>query len=186
MTSHLMAWRRLDLPGRDVCVMDLARGGLRLWGVAALAWKGKSCALRYSVECDRAGRTRRADVGGFFGSRRISFEIEADLNRRWKLNGRRWPHVEGCEDIDLSFTPATNTLPIRRLALRVGSSAPVRAAWLRFPGFAFRPLNQVYRRLGRQTYEYRSDTFRARLRVDSAGLVTRYGGVWAAVPSASL
>jgi hypothetical protein len=36
--------------------------------------------------------------------------------------------VRGCDDIDLAVTPATNTLPIRRLNLQVGGSESVIAA----------------------------------------------------------
>src|SRR5712664_99467 len=43
------------------------------------------------------------------------------------------PHSANVCDIDLAVTPATNTLPIRRLNLEVGQSQEVTAAWLKFP-----------------------------------------------------
>ena len=49
--------------------------------------------------------------------------------------------------MDLSATPSTNTLPIRRLALDVGASREVRAAWIRFPSCEIAPLPQRYTRL---------------------------------------
>ena len=81
-------------------------------------------------------------------------------------------------DVDLNFSPSTNLLPIRRLALEVGSEAAVRAAWLRFPGFALEPLEQVYRRaaVGLYRYESAGGQFRADLEVDESGFVTRYPG----------
>src|SRR3569623_592176 len=40
----------------------------------------------------------------------------------WSSDGRPLDHLAGCEDIDLSGSPFTNTLPIRRLAWEIGQS----------------------------------------------------------------
>jgi hypothetical protein len=84
--------------------------------------------------------------------------------------------------VDLGFTPSTNTLPIRRLTLAVGASAPVRAAWLRFPELTLESLEQVYLRTAERTYRYESagGQFVAVLEVGAAGLVSRYGDYWRA------
>src|SRR5690606_5431759 len=98
----------------------------------------------------------------------------------WSLNGEPCPSVAGCIDIDLGFTPATNLLPIRRLALAVGQQAEVRAAWLPFPALALEPLPQLYRRQAEHTYHYESNggSFVRTLEVDDVGLVVRYPGLW--------
>ena len=103
-----------------------------------------------------------------------------DAGGGWRLNGVECPDVAGCLDIDLSFSPATNTLPLRRLHLRIGQAEPVRAAWLRFPAPALEPLDQLYRRADATTYHYESagGAFTARLGVNAAGLVTHYSGLW--------
>jgi hypothetical protein len=107
--------------------------------------------------------------------------IQVDRGRRWSLNGRLAREVEGCDDVDLNFSPSTNALPIRRLRLKVGGEARVRSAWLRFPQFTLEPLDQVYRRVSATRYAYRSSTgFRATLDVNRFGLVTRYGSIWKA------
>ena len=67
--------------------------------------------------------------------------------KRWMVNGMDVAEVSGAEDIDLSFSPATNLLPIRRLALKVGDSATISAAWVRFPEFRLELLEQTYTRL---------------------------------------
>ena len=92
--------------------------------------------------------------------------------------------MAGCFDIDLAFSPSTNTLPIRRLSLATGASASVRAAWLTSPDFALQSLDQVYHRVDPATYRYKSGggAFRALLRVNPAGLVVSYPELWEAVP----
>jgi hypothetical protein len=88
--------------------------------------------------------------------------------------------VEGCVDVDLNFSPSTNTLPIRRLDLEVGQSVQLRAAWLRFPSFKIEPLEQSYTRVGANLYRYESagGRFVASVEVDAMRLVTEYGEIW--------
>ena len=86
----------------------------------------------------------------------------------------------GCLDLDLNFSPSTNLLPIRRLALALGQSAEVKAAWLRFPSFTLEPFEQIYRRIADSTYRYESagGRFVRDLPVNTAGFVTSYPDFW--------
>jgi hypothetical protein len=119
-------------------------------------------------------------VAGWLGSRRIRLDVLVTADRRWHLDGRPCAEVDGCADVDLAFTPATNLLPIRRLSLAPGEQAAARAAWLSFPGFALEPLDQVYRRTGATTYHYESGggAVATALDVDADGFVRRYAGRW--------
>jgi uncharacterized protein len=71
-------------------------------------------------------------------------------------------------------------LPIRRLQLPVGKKATVRAAWLRFPDFAFEVLEQTYNHVDSETYRYEafSGDFVKILTVNDVGLITRYPDLW--------
>ena len=88
------------------------------------------------------------------------------------MDGQPIPLVAGATDIDLTFSPATDTLPIRRLSLAVGDSADVLAAWFRFPELRLEPLRQRYTRLDPTTYRYESDPgFQTTLATEDLGLV---------------
>jgi uncharacterized protein len=86
--------------------------------------------------------------------------------------------LAGCIDVDLGLTPATNTLPIRRLQLEIGETATLMAAWVKFPSLDIVPLEQRYERLSEFSYRYSSTNFTALLEVDELGLVTHYEGGW--------
>lgn len=88
--------------------------------------------------------------------------------------------MTGCLDLDLNFSPSTNLLPIRRLALAPGQSAEVKAAWLRFPSFTLEPFEQVYRHTAASTYWYElaDGEFVRELTVNAAGFVTSYPDFW--------
>ena len=175
-------WRRLDAPGHDAARLELRSPSWRLHGTALFGHEGRACRLDYSVVCDSSWQTVSAHVSGWIDEEIVDVALTADAARRWWRNGVECPDVLGCVDVDLCFTPATNLLPIRRLGLTIGQTAPVRAAWLGFPGLALEPLDQTYRRTGLSTYRYESGggTFVADLDVDATGFVIRYPGLWEA------
>src|SRR4051794_5505651 len=210
--AETILWRRLDRPGHEAARLVFHAPFWQLTGTAVFAESGAPCRLEYQVTCDPSWRTRHAQLTGWFGSRRVVCTISADARHHWRpdgrrrsggagrggpgpalspaadarhhgrLDGRSCSDVAGCVDLDLSFSPATNLLPIRRLALPVGQAAPVRAAWLRFPEFRLEPLEQRYHRMDTERYRYESgagtETFRAELRVTPAGFVAEDAGLW--------
>jgi hypothetical protein len=173
-------WRRLDAPGHESARLVRRAAGWQLQGCAVFLQDGEPCRLEYAVACDAAWRTTSADVHGWMGARAIDLALAVDGAARWTRDGDPAPAVAGCLDVDLSFSPSTNLLPIRRLGLDVGQRAAVRAAWVRVPNWSLEVLPQVYTRTAERTYTYESDggRFRAELEVDEEGLVTRYPGLW--------
>ncbi len=173
-------WRRLDCPGHDAARIRRDAGYWTLDGCAVFLDPAGACRLDYIVLCDAAWHTVSARVEGWIGERAIETTIEVRDGGRWFLSGDECPAVAGCVDVDLSFSPSTNLLPIRRLALRDGASADVRAAWLHFPAFTLELLEQRYRRIDSATYRYESGRgeFCRTLRVNDAGFVVEYPGLW--------
>lgn len=178
--GRTVLWRHLDRPGHDAARLVFHEPFWQLGGMAVFLHEGEACRMEYAVVCDAAWQTRHAWVAGWLGSRRIRLDVLVTADRHWHLDGRPCAEVDGCADVDLAFTPATNLLPIRRLSLAPGEQAAARAAWLSFPGFALEPLDQVYRRIGTTSYHYESGggAFATELDVDPDGFVRRYAGRW--------
>lgn len=180
--SH-MRWRRVDEPGSEEAQIEQTSDGWCLTGQVDAQDSGVSATLRYRIDCDRDWRTRFAVIEGVSGGHRIHFDLEAH-DGLWTLDGRPLPALSGALDIDLGFTPATNTLPIRRLGLAVGETAAVTSAWLRFPELRLELLEQTYTREAERVYRYVADVdgapFSALLDTDSYGRVLRYGNLWEA------
>lgn len=182
--AHSILWKIHQFPGPGHEHTRIAPQGAfwRLSGTSLFLYEGKPSRLDYSVACGADWRTLGGQVSGWLGDRAVEVEYSVNSSRQWRLGGVEKPAVEGCLDVDLNFSPSTNLLPIRRLNLEIGQEAQVQAAWLRFPSFAFEPLEQVYRRLGPTTYHYESagGKFVAELEVDDSGFVTRYPELWEA------
>jgi GNAT superfamily N-acetyltransferase len=192
MSQSTILWRRLDLPGHDVARLGELAGGWQLEGFAAFASEAGPCALAYDLRLTARWRTRTARVRGWLGARSVDLRIGAGPGGTWKLAGVPQPSVTGAADLDLSFTPATNLIPIRRLGLEVGETGAARAAWLRLPELTLEPIEQTYERLTTGTYRYVSagGLFDRRLTVRPDGFVVDYPGQWRAeatvVPPADL
>jgi hypothetical protein len=184
--SATVLWRRLDLPGHDAARLDRVGEHWQLTGVAVFAHEGRPCRLGYTIRCDAEWRTERATIGGWIGGESVALDLARDHLQRWIVAGRIAPALSGCVDVDLGFSPSTNLLPIRRLGLAVGQTAPVRAAWVRFPERTVEVLEQEYRRTGPSTYHYASyharsgGAFTRELTVNAAGFVVDYPGLWVA------
>jgi hypothetical protein len=101
----------------------------------------------------------------------------------WSLNDRVMPGLEACVDLDLGFTPATNLLSLRRLALAEGKGADVPVAWLDVAADTLELLPQHYERRTATTYWYESPTagYTALLETTPDGFVSRYPSLWETV-----
>lgn len=180
MTTESIFWRAIYWPGHEACRLYRRDAEWHLEGAAVFLYEARICNLSYLIRCDASWRTRSAVVTGWFGDEEINLELSVDGHCRWEVNGVNKPTVDGCVDLDLNFSPATNLLPIRRLNLAVGQRAEAKAAWLRFPSFELEPMPQVYERLNEFTYRYssRGGNFVAELTVNRAGFVTLYPQLW--------
>ena len=140
----------------------------------------RGCHFQYEVVADAAFRTKTAAVVGYLGRKAIDLRIRSAGSGRWRVNGVRNADLDGCIDVDLSFTPATNLLALRRLGLKVGEHAKAPAVYLEFPSLRFTRLPQRYERLGRTTYAYEAPTvgYTGTLHVSSLGAVLRYPGLF--------
>ncbi len=182
-TAESILWQGFVLPGHEACRLRSQDSHWFLEGTAVFSHDQQPCRLTYQVICDNAWRTFSANTEGWLGTTNISILIKTDPDKSWWLNGVEQPDIKGCTDIDLNFSPSTNTLPIRRLNLAIGEAVEVRGAWLRFPSFKLELLTQLYRRLDETTYRYESGggQFVSELQVDKSGLVVEYPGIWRAV-----
>lgn len=180
MTYQTILWRRLDQPGHESARTWFQDSSWHLAGTAVFMYDQEPSLLAYHLVCDNDWHTRSAQITGWIGDGAVEFDVSVDAAQRWRLNGREIPAVEGCFDLDLNFSPSTNLLPIRRLALGIGQTAAVKAAWLHFPGFTLEALDQVYQRIAVATYRYKSagGKFVRDLTINAAGFVTNYPGFW--------
>ncbi len=174
-------WQGTETGALDRCRLTAGPDGLRLSGTVLTAEFGTPLDVRYLVEAGRDGHTRRVELELDGGAEAVRRVLVADGAGRWwwEGGGSDLAGVAGALDVDLTVTPATNTLPIRRLAgLSVGEAADLRMAWVQFPELSVIPSAQRYERLAADRWHFSTGEFEAELLVDGDGLVLDYGGLF--------
>lgn len=182
-TDRWIIWRRLDEPGTDLCRIVQGEDAWHLMGTATGLHGVAPLHIDYHVACDANWITRTVCLLGWADSRRIDLVIQRDDDGGWTFNEQSLPVLKGASDIDLGFTPATNTVAVRRIGQAPGTSVETTAAWLDESDWTLKPLRQIYRRVTEGRYEYESPAngFKAILTLDEAGLVCDYPDLWTAI-----
>jgi len=118
----------------------------------------------------------------------LSFEIEFEVNNKkkkfsgvqmnneWVINGKIDPLYSGFEFIDISLTPFTNTLPIRKLRLSHRQEKEINVIYLNILEDYIKPVKQKYRKNSELKFRYENipNDFEADIEVDELGLVILY------------
>lgn len=174
-------WKPWDRPGLEHVALSATAGGEALADGVIIGFGdgGAAFRARYTVQCDAAWRTRavRVDLLDATGRR---IELHGDGAGRWADEaGAALPALDGCHDVDISATPFTNTLPIRRLA-PLGAAAEIEVVYIALPGLVVSRARQRYTRLGPALFRFEAlDTgFAADLPIDADGLVEDYPGLF--------
>jgi hypothetical protein len=140
--------------------------------------------LHYEIRVDAGWRVREADIH-VCGPDHRQLTLRSNGSGDWTdATGEALDHLRGCIDIDLTATPFTNTLPIRRISLELGEAEEISVTYITVPELSVRVERQRYTCLekteqgGIYRYEGLDTGFQTELPVDSAGLVLEYPGIF--------
>ena len=150
---------------------------------------GRPFRAHYNIQCDARWHVRELRIDMLDPANR-RLDLMSDGAGHWfSDSGEPLPGLVGCFDVDISATPFTNMLPIRRLALPPGAAADVNVVYIALPELTVTPGMQRYTCLAidpsgaRYRFESRSHDFTAELPVDAHGLVEDYPGLFRRVAS---
>jgi uncharacterized protein len=185
-------WQGIQSPGSEWCTLEREPEGWRFRGIVLVEVATVPVLVQYAVALASDWSTRAVEIvmrsGDASEPRELTLTVAPD--QRWQITRVPSPNpampqddlqaLLGLVDVDLGFSPVTNTLPIRRLNPAIGEAVAVTAAWVRFPELTIEPLPQRYIRLAERRYRYESagGAFVAEIEVDDLGLVTAYEGGW--------
>jgi len=138
----------------------------------------------YQIDLDDHWQTRTATVQVVRGQRSAEMQIWVDDEGRWRdLDETHLDTLKGVRDVDVFLTPATNTIPIRRLDLHVGTGEHVSTVYISLDEddrLVASRLDQYYERVDETSYRYMSFedngeiAYEANLTVDGDGVIERY------------
>ncbi|QYO62471.1 putative glycolipid-binding domain-containing protein [Leptolyngbya sp. 7M] len=176
-TVMWMQWNNL---GMEQLHIENNQNGIMADSVVVGVKDGKPFRTRYQIDTDQDWQVRNLQIELLnAGGTRLT--IRSDKEGQWWQNSDQpIPKLGGCLDVDLSATPFTNTLAIRRLALQPGDSCDLTVVYVAVPEMQVRAVPQRYTCLeinsqgGIYRYEALTRNFSVDLLVDRDGLVIEY------------
>jgi hypothetical protein len=131
--------------------------------------------LHYRITCDDRFHVKEVQIELLGDSENRKLHLIADGN--WSdENESPLPQISGCFEIDISATPFTNTIPIRRLQLTPESIAELQVAYIEIPSLKVTKVDQRYTCINEYLYKYEGlfRNFEANLPLDKDYLVLDY------------
>jgi hypothetical protein len=177
---HRYAWRDAEGSGRQSLVV--------IYGDDAITADGHvepggdlPDAIEFTIVCDGNWRTRGVEVIEPSSGRRLM--LVADGTGGWSSDTGSLPALHGAVDVDITATPFTNTLPIRRWSLEVGEHVDILTAYVSVPEFTVSADPQRYTRLSERVYRFEAldSGFTRDITVDELGFVVEYPGLFSRI-----
>ena len=181
MDEQIVArWQDWSGTGIEHTVISCTQASSTAEGVVIGAANSEPFAVRYQIRCDGSWTLNYASIEVIGRQRKV--ELHSDGRGKWTdAAGNGLPDLDGAIDLDISATPFTNTLPIRRLRLARGHSAEIQAAYVHVPDLDIVRDPQRYtclEPLRRYRYESLDSDFVREIEVDANGLVVTYPGLF--------
>ena len=173
-------WTCIPTDGCERAEVQSDPTGIVLRGTILRASGRGPAEAHYEILCRPDWSTLAATVSCHDDAGKRSLTLRRN-DRAWVIGGQVDPRLDNANDVDLGWSPITNTLPIRRLRIPAGArSSLLTMAWIRFPELTVQPLAQVYERLSDSSYRYSSagGNFTAIITVDEQGFVVEYEKQW--------
>jgi hypothetical protein len=184
MTMRKVIWANQADTGLEHFYLRSSNDEITADGIVIGVEESAAYRVRYQIHCDPAWRVRKVVVQSLDEDERTIL-FAADGFGSWMDEfGKSVPDLEGCIDVDITATPFTNTLPIRRVRLNPGESAEIRVVYFAIPEMRVSVVPQRYTCLetrsegARYKFESLSDGFTAVITVDADGLVEDYPGLF--------
>jgi hypothetical protein len=139
----------------------------------------ESFTARYTIVCDAWWRVRKFEIE--LTEKKEKLGLESDGLGRWSNNSIVIAELSGAIDIDITATPFTNTLPIRRLKLKENRTEEISVVYVTVPELNVSAARQRYTCLipnRRYRFEQPNIGFVREIETDENGLVLLYPGLF--------
>ena len=182
MKQRTVVWKAVEYPGMEHLSLWEAERGIAVESVVIGVGDASAFRLDYRVRCDVGYNVREVHLTV---AEQGEIHLSSDGRGNWFDNeDNPLPDLAGCIDIDISATPFTNTLPIRRINWTPGQTETLRMVYFSIPEMTFQADEQRYtcieQRVDGATFRFEqvSTGFTALLPVDGDGLVLDYPGLF--------
>lgn len=171
-------WSPTDKSGLEYLNLRQTETGFAAESTILRIQDGAPFYIEYKISGDEKWRVNNVSIQQRDGEKK-AIKLSANGTGNWTdEDGERLKEFDGCIDVDISATPFTNTLPIRRRKLAVGDSAEISVVYFLIPEMTAQRSFQRYTRLEKNLFKFEENGifngFSANLEIDEDGLINDY------------
>lgn len=174
-SKNIIAWEGLDSKSIECLSWKIEREEMIFTGHITGITENIPFGIHYMIETDPSWKVQHFLVSDLNNPDNV-LEMYSDSKGKWFDRDEAVAQLEGCTDIDISLTPFTNTLPLRRLNLTERERTAVDILYIKLPEFTIEKTRQYYTKLpeDRFLFETPENDYNAELLVDSDCIVIEY------------
>jgi hypothetical protein len=175
LRKHCRIWRGKDT--LEIFLLEYHKEVIVAGGLI----NGNDLQMRYKVFLDRNWAVQKVHVGLLNAPCSTLFMEQVEAGKWMDGRGNHLLMLDGCTDIDISATPFTNTIPIKRMTQdRV---VKFKVAYINSFNLAVHSVSQIYTNKGGDIYGYENlnSLFCADVSVDVYGLIVDYPKLFQAI-----
>jgi uncharacterized protein len=170
-------WKSDEYDALEACsIMETAAG----FHIVSHIGLRNGSSVNYELTVDSSWNTKRFLVSSHIGEEVFAADGERDAAGRWTINGLEMPEYDNCTDIDITLTPFTNTLPVKRPRLLVGGKRQIEVIYIDPEERKISLQKQLYIRKTTDVYHFETvpNDFEADIRFGEDGFVESYPGLF--------
>lgn len=170
---HNIIWKGYAYASKEHCSIAIGGNEILINGKIKSRPADLDLTVSYSLRLNTTWETQSVRIAGTFDNKAFDYDFQRE--------GQTWTNWDGTElsgglEPDISLTPLTNTLAIRRLKMQVGQSAEIAVLYFDLAERVVDIRSQRYTRIGDRQYRFETvpADFEAVIDVDDDNLVTQY------------
>jgi len=171
-----LLWEGREYHSLENCIITITDSGTEINSSIIGEYEQKIYKVDYTIKTNANWETQFLEVKTQLNDKRELLTFISDGKGTWAEDGKPANEFRGCKEVDISLTPFTNTLAIRRLNLSVGESQAIHVIYLDLLNGQIKSVEQNYKRLSLSHYQFENipNDFSAIITVDELGLVVDY------------
>lgn len=137
---------------------------------------GKPVSLTYQITLTNNWYVKELMIQSTLADK-SNIRLHSDLQGNWfDSDGNEIPTLQGCFDIDISLTPFTNSIPIKRLGEQLIQRTALEVVYIDLIAWEWRKVSQYYTKKTSEIYLYEGvfRNFKADLIVRNDGFIQQY------------
>jgi hypothetical protein len=173
-------WTGIEYHSLENCILTITDKGSEINSTIIGAYANQLYRIEYRITTNQYWETTFFEIKSQLDNAFEIINFRKEGRESWQVNGQPDGKFNGCIDIDISLTPFTNTLPIKRLHLSEKEGDQIKVLYVDVLDRKIMPVQQKYTKLSQTDYKYENvpNDFESVISVDDLGLVVNYPGLF--------